>query len=429
MYFSKYIKRFPSDDPDYDLFYSTKKGASVLIHKAVADSLTTNGEISPSLRNTLTELGFLVDDRALEKKDMLVFLDSVNKGHRQFTATVILNLECNLNCVYCYEGDLKGRINISQETANDIISFIERQYLGQVNNIHIAFYGGEPLLSVGIMRYISAILIKAASQKGAEYSFSLTTNGTLLTKKRVEGMVSFGLKRASISLDGPREIHDKFRPFADGTGTFDIIIQNIKEVCGLIEIDITGAFTRDNYIEFPRLLDHLIAEGITPEKIRTVKFDPVIKVPKNRSEFRGGCASANEPWLSEVGMFLREEILKRGFKTLRMEPSACRIEIDNNIVINHDGSILKCPAFMGFDGLDAGNVKTGIKDYHESHKLDIWKREECLDCEYLPMCYGGCRYLKLLRDGHIDGVDCKKPQLDATLETLVKQDLKYSLRI
>lgn len=88
------------------------------------------------------------------------------------------------------------------------------------------------------------------------------------------------------------------------------------------------------------------------------------------------------------------------------------------------------PIFTGygltFDGLDAGNVKTGIKDYHESHKLDIWKREECLDCEYLPMCYGGCRYLKLLRDGHIDGVDCKKPQFDATLETLVKQDLKYS---
>lgn len=222
---------------------------------------------------------------------------------------------------------------------------------------------------------------------------------------------------------------NSFRPFATGTGTFDIIVENIKETCDLINIDISGAFTRDNYREFPKLLDFLLSEGITPEKIAQVKFDPVVKIPNNRSEFRDGCASPNEPWLSVAALYLREEILKRGFKTPKMAPSVCRIEIDNNLVINHDGNILKCPAFMGFDGLAAGNVKTGIEDYHESHKLDIWKREECLDCEYLPMCYGGCRYLKLLKDGKIDGIDCKKPQFDATLETLVKQDLKYSHKI
>lgn len=428
MQLSNYIKLFPADNPDYHLVYSIKKDSSALLHKSMLKAIAEDS-MSPDSLDTLVELGFLVNDLEEEKREMLVFLDEVNKRDRKFKAVVILNLECNLNCVYCYEGNLKGRIYMSQKTADDIISFITRNYLGQVDIVHLDFYGGEPFLSLEMIKYISSGLIEAASRQKVEYRFELVTNGTLLTRKRVEELLPFGLKAAAISLDGPRENHNSFRPFASGTGTFDIIIQNIKNISGLIELDITGAFTRDNYMEFPILLDFLIAEGITPEKTRIVKFDPVIKVPKKRTEFRGGCASVNEPWLSEAGMFLREELLSRGFKTYKTTPSACRIEINKSMVINHDGNILKCAAFMDFDGLGAGNVVTGLTDYAESHKLDLWKREECLDCEYLPMCYGGCRYLKLLRDGNIDGIDCKKPQLDATLETLVKQDLRYSQKI
>lgn len=428
MYFSRYIKQFSSDDPAYCLLYSVKKGASVLLPKEAMTAVLDASKLS-STQKTLSELGFLVDDVEEEKREMLAFLDKVNKNSRQFKAVIILNLECNLNCVYCYEGNLKGRLHMSQETADNIIAFIKRQYLGRVDTVRLVFYGGEPLLSTEVIKYISNGLMKATTGKNINYTCELVTNGTLLTRKRVEELLPFGLINAAISIDGPREIHDRFRPFATGSGTFDIIIKNIKETLDFINIDISGAFTRDNYREFPKLLDFLVSEGITPEKISQVTFNPVVKNPNNRSDFRGGCASPKEPWLSEAVLYLREEILRRGFKITRMGPSACRIEIENNIVINYDGSILKCPAFMGLDGFSTGNVKTGIKDYHESHKLDLWKKEECLDCEYLPMCYGGCRYLKLLRDGNIDGVDCKKPQLDATLETLVKQDLKYRQKI
>lgn len=428
VYLSRYIKQFGHTDPDYTLLYSTKKTSAILISKAVLKTIEDN-TISQVNRKKLTELGFLVRDRDSEKKELLSFYDEANSRNRTFNAFLILNLDCNLNCVYCYEGELKTRLYMSQETADAALDFIKRACFGNADKVWVDFYGGEPLLSAGLIKYISGDLKASAEKTGSEYAFGLVTNGTLLTGKMTEELIKYGLESARITIDGPMENHNRFRPFKTGAGTFDLIMQNIKETCGLIGIHIGGAYTIDNYREFPKLLDCLIAEGITPEKVASVKFDPVTKSPFNRSEFRGGCSSINEPWLSEAGLFLREEILSRGFNTPKMSPAACMVEIKNAIAINHDGGILKCPAFMGWEGLEAGNIRTGIKDYKESHGLDLWRNRECADCEYLPMCLGGCRYMKLLRDSRLDGVDCKRQYLDATLETLVKQDLKYSQKM
>jgi uncharacterized protein len=101
------------------------------------------------------------------------------------------------------------------------------------------------------------------------------------------------------------------------------------------------------------------------------------------------------------------------------------IESCNDMVVNWDGTLFKCPAFLGWNDMSIGDLKSGISDYTESHNMDVWKKEECLDCAYLPLCFGGCRFLKLLRSGRIDDVDCRRAYFDGTLEELVKQDLKY----
>ncbi|KAF0218684.1 MAG: hypothetical protein FD174_2777 [Geobacteraceae bacterium] len=100
------------------------------------------------------------------------------------------------------------------------------------------------------------------------------------------------------------------------------------------------------------------------------------------------------------------------------------VEFLDDTVINYDGSIWKCPAFIGWEGLVVGDLKSGLGDYRSSHNLDVWKKEECLDCAYLPFCFGGCRFLKLLRDGRIDDVDCRKAYFDATLGEFIRQDLR-----
>jgi uncharacterized protein len=93
-----------------------------------------------------------------------------------------------------------------------------------------------------------------------------------------------------------------------------------------------------------------------------------------------------------------------------------------------DGSLYKCPAFMGWDDLKIGSLTAGVGDYRESHNMDVWKCDECLECPYLPLCFGGCRFLQRLRTGAIDGLDCRKEYLDAALEQIVRQDIELRRR-
>jgi uncharacterized protein len=236
-----------------------------------------------------------------------------------------------------------------------------------------------------------------------------------------------GVKAASVTLDGPESVHDSARPLKNGKGSYRIIMRNLKKVCDMIELEIGGNFTKKNYQQFPMLLDLLMDEGLTPEKISSLQFYPVIQEAEGivNCDFNDGCNWLNEPWIFEAEIFLREEIMKRGFRTSRLIPTACMMDLKNRIIVNYDGTLYKCSGLIGREEFKVGDVKTGIKDFSQSHNLGSWKNGECLDCAYLPLCFGGCRYMKFLRDGNMDGVDCKKPYLDATLEAAIKQDIKY----
>jgi uncharacterized protein len=429
MQISCYIKTYPYEErPSCLLLYSTKK-ASIILLKEESYKSIEKGTLPTSDEAMLSRLGMIVPHREGERQAMLGLLDKLNTKNTGFNIITVLNLDCNFACIYCFEGGMKGRLYMSNETAEFLIDFIKKRFRNK-KSLNIDFYGGEPLLSTGLIKSISQAMRSFTENRGASYSFTLVTNGSLLTKRIVEELVSIGLKSVKITIDGPKKNHDIFRPFKTGSGTFDVIIRNIKDAIGVVKIQIGGNYTRENYRNFPRLLDYMLEEGLTPDKISTVKFDPIMKTVGDFAlpDFREGCESINEPWLFEASLFLREEILKRGFNTPKIRPSPCMIEIQDDIVVNFDGTIYKCPGLIGWKGFEVGDLKTGIKDYKQSYNTDVWKRQECLDCEYLPLCFGGCRYIKLLKDGKIDGVDCRKPYLDATLEAFIKQDIKYRLK-
>jgi len=430
MQLSRYVKIFPFEERHgYVLLYSTKKTSSLLIRESLLRSIE-EGTLSPSSAESLSRLGMLVSDDAQEREQVLGMFDAYNKGCKRFNAMAVMNLDCNLACAYCYEGGMKGRHYMSPGTADALIDYIEKHPLSEGKDVRIDFYGGEPLLSFEQVRYISGRLKASAQEKGLGYSFSLVTNGTLLTGERATELVRLGLTGAKVTIDGPREVHDRLRPFRSGSGTFDAIIGNLSEVYDIIDIQVGGNFTRNNYREFPRLLDYLLDAGFKPGRLALVKFDPVLAAESGFGlpDFREGCGCINEPWLFEASVFLREEILKRGFRTARIMPAFCMVELKDDIVVNYDGAIYKCPGFIGRKDLDVGHLRSGMQDYAQSHRLDIWKNQECLGCVYLPLCFGGCRYMKLLRDGGIDGVDCRKEYLDATLESFVRQEIKYKLK-
>ena len=103
------------------------------------------------------------------------------------------------------------------------------------------------------------------------------------------------------------------------------------------------------------------------------------------------------------------------------------VALTDSLVVNYDGSLYKCPGMIGRKNCCIGNVTNGLIDYSKSHGLDAWKNEECLACSYLPLCFGGCKYMQLIRTGEMNGVICQREYFDKTLEELVAQDIKYNL--
>ncbi len=428
MQLSRYLKTYPCEDkPGYLLVYSTKKASVSLLPERVYSSIE-NHALSPDEEASLSGLGIVVPDRKEERRQMSHIIDRLNARNQGLTISVIINMACNFNCVYCYEGSLKGSHYMSERTAGLLIDFVKKRFTEGKNLLQLDFYGGEPLMSSGLISEISGSLRSFTSERGASYAFSLVTNGSLLKRNVAEKLVQTGLASARITIDGDAETHNRYRPFKTGAGSFDAIIRNIRETCDLVRIGVGGNFDRISYERFPLLLDYLEKEGLTPGKIAEVRFGPVSKRPdedRSPADYNEWSLSVNEPWVVKAGTFLREEIMRRGYNTPKIRPMPCQIEISDSFVVNYDGGIYKCPALVGRDGFEVGNLSDGVADYQNVYNLDLWKNDECLDCEYLPLCFGGCRYMAYVRDGSMNRSDCKRPHFDATLETMIRQDVKY----
>lgn len=425
---SRYVKIYPlSDGSNNFLVYSTKKGSLVRLSKTLLDALN-HGTLSEERCEALRRVEILVDDPAAERAAMESLVSRANQRNNKFKAIVVLNLDCNLACPYCYEDFYRGKKYMDDEVARQTAEYIIREQVQRGRDVKIGFYGGEPLLSVPTIRAIAAPIQQAAREAGVDFHLALTTNATLLTRKTVEQLLPLGLREAIVTLDGTREIHNRQRPFVSGKGSFDTIVHNIKEVCDLITVQLGGNYSQEEFRDFPKMLDHLLAEGVGPERVGFVQFAPITAKSGQTTgaDTQGTCVSGSEAWVSEAAPFLREETLKRGYATYRPAMSACMVEFEKDLVINYDGTLFKCPAFIGWPELSIGTLSEGVRDYRESHNLDVWKNDECLDCPYLPLCFGGCRLFTQLRNGSIDGVDCRKAYYDQTLEEILLQDLRYA---
>jgi len=425
MHLSRYLKAYPAKNrPDHFMLYSTIRASLVLVSGETLRGAEAGSELGAE-GETLMRLGMLVADTNQEKEQMRFLLKRINGRSRSFSAIVVLNLDCNLNCGYCYEENFRGEHYMSEATAQLLVDTLVRDRISQGMDVSLSFYGGEPLLSLDLIRRISLPLLEAARKNQVNYSFTLVTNGTLLNRETAEKLLPLGLKGAKFTLDGPREVHNGQRPYASGAGSFDAIMDNIGAVWDLVPIQLGGNFRRENYRDFPQLLDQLISCGITPEKLSQVQFTPVTR-KAGCSEYGSGCCSSDEPWLVEALLFLREEILAKGFATPKPTLSACVVEFENTMVVNCDGSLYKCPALMGYDGLSVGTLAQGVTDYGLSHSIGNWQSDSCLDCPYLPLCFGGCRFLSLLRGKSMAEVDCRRDFLDATLESFLLQNIAHA---
>lgn len=151
--------------------------------------------------------------------------------HQVKRITLVVSEECNQRCRYCtYSGGYKykrshSRIMMDSATMKKAVDFYfshstRREEKG------IAFFGGEPLVNFGLIKEC----VKYVSERYSTSNiFNMTTNGTLLTEEKIDFLAE---NRFSIliSIDGPKEIHDRNRVFKNGKGTFDRLMKNLRKL-------------------------------------------------------------------------------------------------------------------------------------------------------------------------------------------------------
>ena len=147
--------------------------------------------------------------------------------------TLQVTQQCNLRCEYCaYSGIYeKNRTHNSArmefDTAKKAIDLFLKNCTDR-DRVTIGFYGGEPLLELPLIK--RCVAYANSKVEGKKIAFNMTTNGTLLSDEVVDYLVENDFQ-LSISLDGSKEEHDRSRKFKDGTGSFDVIIRNVRRIC------------------------------------------------------------------------------------------------------------------------------------------------------------------------------------------------------
>lgn len=146
-----------------------------------------------------------------------------------------LTNQCNLRCYYCF-AEHNPR-NISWDTMKAVINFAIDQYFKKEkweDTLNFTYFGGEPMLRyndiiVPSVLYIKEIFKKKNIDKKFWPGFSITTNGTLLNKERLEFFKEHDFSLL-LSIDGNEESQNCNRPKENGEGSFKDIVKNIPDL-------------------------------------------------------------------------------------------------------------------------------------------------------------------------------------------------------
>lgn len=157
----------------------------------------------------------------------------VHLGRKLQEVILQVTQRCNLRCDYCtYSGRYENRSHsprsMSLETARRAID-MALSHSEDTPDFVLGFYGGEPLLELPLIKECVKYTRQQAPDRNISYA--TTTNGTLLTPDVYGYLMDNGFN-ILISLDGPKQIHDRSRKFPDGRGSYDVIMENINAIHG-----------------------------------------------------------------------------------------------------------------------------------------------------------------------------------------------------
>ena len=343
------------------------------------------------LMNILSQGSMLVPQNVEEIENIKLINNIIKFDKSSLNLTIAPTLECNFACTYCYE---KGkRYNtMNEETIEAIVKYVEEKAT-DIQNLSICWYGGEPLIQLPIIETLTEKFKKICGAD-IKYNAIMVTNGYLLDVEKARKLKELSVDTLQITLDGTKEIHDKRRFLVDKSGTFDEIINNVKECCEVINISIRINLDKSNSNQSIQLLD-LLEDPKLKNKVSfyVAQVDDINNTCSNTS-----CLNDSE--FSQVEIEFYKKAWERGlyrFSFPSFNACFCGAITFNNYVIDPLGDLYKCWNTIGYKEMNLGNVFDGIK---MNENLTRWinynqYNSKCSGCNVFPICNGGCPYHSL----------------------------------
>lgn len=324
---------------------------------------------------------------------------------------------CNLNCAYCFasQGKYHGdRAIMSFEVGKRALDFLIEHSAGR-RNLEVDFFGGEPLMNFEVVKRLVAYARSREKECGKNFRFTLTTNGMLID----DDVIDFANREMSnvvLSLDGRKEIHDRYRVDYAGNGSWERIVprfQKLVEARGNKNYYMRGTFTHANP-DFLKDIQEMLRLGFTE-----LSMEPVVCAPGDPSAL----TAEDMPVVMEQYEKLAELMLRRhregrpftfyhymidleGGPCIYKRISGCGSGTEY-MAVTPWGDLYPCHQFVGEERFKLGNVFEGVTNrevQEEFAACNVYTRPECADCWAKLYCSGGCAANAYHATGSISGI-------------------------
>lgn len=352
------------------------------------------------------ELKAILEDAEALKEQGLLYKEEVKaypmKSHEVKALCLHVSHDCNLRCKYCFadEGAYHSKREVmNRETVFAAIDFLLRES-GQRKVLEVDFFGGEPLMNLGVVKDTVYYAKEQAAKLGKRFLFTTTTNGLLLDDETIK-FFNEEMENVVLSLDGRPEVHDAVRKTVNGKGSFDLVIEKIKKFVrsrGDKHYYVRGTFTAKN-LDFAKDVLFLADQGFDSISMEPVVTDiPELQIkeehlPRIEKEYENLCEAYLEREEKGEGFnFFHFNIDLEGGPCLSKRVSACGAGNEYFSVVPN-GDIYPCHQFAGDSKWKMGSVFEGTLDEKIRSKFAescLFTRKKCENCFAKFICSGGC---------------------------------------
>lgn len=380
---------------NYSIAYNAFSNACAIIEnrklEEFFDFIKYKSEIELSFLQNLQKGSFLIEDNIDELELVRYNLYKSRFSTSTLNLTIIPTLDCNFNCVYCFEKKVHICEYMNKDIQKQIVKFVNN-HADHISAFNVIWYGGEPLLALEIMESLSLSFIRICSENKIIYSASLITNGFLLTRDVLTKLQKIKINTIQVTIDGGPEDHNVKRPLIGGGKTFEKILYNLSNGIDLlprvlirINIDVNNQDAGNivmNYIKQYGLIDKIEVYLGCIRDDNNCYDKNVCLDEKTFAKLEFAFVSSIKP--NSIVMYPRNKF------------SFCCADNVNSLVVGSDGSLYKCWSEVGNINKSVGNIKNTenkvnkkILDYI---MFDPTYKDPCKDCDILPICMGGCPF-------------------------------------